>query len=150
MTEHQVSDHVAGKIRDARKQRGWSTDELGERCGLTGNVIENIEGGRRRSGDRTRDITVDELFAISLAVGLSPLQLLPGGPSPYGQQDLERESALGQAMQELAVERARLQELDMQLDLTIEKRRALSEARRAVEDRITKTSWLVEQLRERE
>jgi transcriptional regulator with XRE-family HTH domain len=150
MTEHQVSDHVAGKIRDARKQRGWSTDELAERCGLTGNVIENIEGGRRRGGERTRDITVDELFAISWALGAGPLELLPSGPRPYSSEDLARVRALEQAMQDLGVDHQRLHALDMELERAIEERRAVIEERRAIEDRIAKTTWLIEQLRESE
>jgi transcriptional regulator with XRE-family HTH domain len=150
MTEHQVSDHVAGKIRDARKQRGWSTDELAERCGLTGNIIENIEGGRRRGGERTRDITVDELCAISWAVGVGPLKLLPSGPRPYSPEDLERARALDQAMKDLDVDHSRLEALDMELGRVIEERRVVTEERRAVEDRIAKTTWLIEQLRESE
>jgi transcriptional regulator with XRE-family HTH domain len=150
MTEHQVSDHVASKIRDARKQSGWSTDELAERCGLTGNIIENIEGGRRRGGERTRDITVDELFAISWAIGGGPLKLLPSGPSPYSPDDLERARALERAMQDLGADHSRLQVLDMEMDRAIEERRTVIEERRAVEDRIAKTTWLIEQLRERE
>jgi transcriptional regulator with XRE-family HTH domain len=142
MTEHQVSDHVAGKIRDARKQRGWTTDELAERCGLTGNIIENIEGGRRRGGGRTRDVTLDELFAISEAFGVGPLKLLPSRPRPYGPEDQERERALEQAMQDLGAERSRLQTLETEM-------RRVQDEWRVVEDRIAKTEWLIEQLRER-
>lgn len=141
MTEHHVSEHVASKIRDARKQRGWSTDELAGRCGLTGNIIENIEGGRQRGGKRTRDVTVDELFAISEAFGVGPLKLLPSGP--YVVQELAREKALTRAMQELAAEHSRMQELDAEM-------RRVAEERRDIEDRIAKTTWLVEQLRERD
>lgn len=148
MTEHQVSDHVAGKIRDARKQHGWSTDELAERSGLTDNIVENIEGGRRRGGERTRDVTVDELLAISWAVGVGPLEFLPSGPRPYSPEDLERARALDRAMQDLGADRSRLQALDMEIERAIEERRAVIEERRAVEDRIAKTTWLIEQLRE--
>jgi transcriptional regulator with XRE-family HTH domain len=146
MTDHHVSDHVAGKIRDARKQGGWSTDELAERCGLTGNIIENIESGRRRGGERTRDVTVDELFAISEAFGIGPLKLLPSRPRSHGPEDLareKRERALNQAMHDLGAEHSRLQALEMQIE------QAAAE-RRAVEDRIAKTTWLIEQLRENE
>ncbi len=76
---HRASDTAAANIREARKRRGWNVAELADRCPgfLTENVIENIESGRRRDGERTRDITVDELLAIAEALGVRPAALLP-------------------------------------------------------------------------
>jgi hypothetical protein len=53
-------------------------------------------------------------------------------------------------MQDLGADRSRLQALDMELERAIEERRAVIEERRSVEDRIAKTTWLIEQLRESE
>lgn len=139
MTDHQVSEHVAEKIRDARRQRGWKTDDLAERCGLTGNIIENIESGRRdRDGRRRRDITVDELFAISEALNVGPLKLLPNRArldSP-GQ-----DTAINAALQDLARDRARLEDMTTRM-ATIE------EERKTLEDRVAKSEWLIEQLQQ--
>jgi transcriptional regulator with XRE-family HTH domain len=140
MTGSEISDHVAGKIREARKERGWNADELAARAGLTGNVIENIESGRRRDGKRTRDITVDELFAVAEALGVGPLKLLPRRrpvQSDLAQRDRERE--LRKAARELAEDRMRLDGLRANVA-------ALHEEQRQLEDRITKSEWLIEQL----
>ncbi len=78
-----VSDAVAENIREARKRRGWKPADLAARCAevgaefVTENVIENIESGRRKNGERRRDITIDELLAISCALGIPPAALFP-------------------------------------------------------------------------
>jgi transcriptional regulator with XRE-family HTH domain len=78
-----VSDVVADKIRELRKERHWRVTDLADRCKergadyLTANVIENIESGRRdQDGNRRRAITVDELYAFAEALGVPPLRLL--------------------------------------------------------------------------
>lgn len=78
---------VAGRVREARKRRGWQLADLAARCAelghpeLTENVIENIEGGRRDSnGRRRRAVTVDELRVLSDALGFSPADVLNGLP----------------------------------------------------------------------
>ena len=78
MTELRASDTVAAKIRSLRELLGWSRRELAERCGLSENVIENIESGRPDAGgDRRRDVTVDELMAIARGLDISPVRLMP-------------------------------------------------------------------------
>jgi transcriptional regulator with XRE-family HTH domain len=76
MTERTVSDLVAERVREARRARGWQIADLAARCAgmghpeLTENVIENIEHGRRdKTGRRRRNITIDELAVLSLALG---------------------------------------------------------------------------------
>ncbi len=76
-----VSDYVAAWVKEARKRRHWRPADLAEHCaGLTENSIENIEGGRRQAGRRTRFITVDELFELAAALECQPEQLLPHDP----------------------------------------------------------------------
>lgn len=80
-----VSDAVGANIRDFRKRRGWKPADLARRCSqlgggaeaITASVVENIEHGRRRDGERTRDITVDELVALAHALSVPPAALLP-------------------------------------------------------------------------
>lgn len=42
---------VADLMRDWRRRTGLNTAEAGERLGLSGRAIEDIEQGRRRAGD---------------------------------------------------------------------------------------------------
>lgn len=142
MTGHEVSDHVAEKIREARKKRGWNADELAERCGLTGNIIENIESGRRRNGERSRDVTVDELFAVSEALEIGPLKLLPTNRAVQRDLDpeMELEKELDRAVHGLAADRERLTHLR-------QSEAVLREELEQLQDRITKSEWLIEQLR---
>jgi transcriptional regulator with XRE-family HTH domain len=83
MTILRSSDHVAARIREVRHARGLSAGQLAERCEqlgapqLTASVINNIETGRRHSdGSRRRDVTVDELLALALALNAPPLYLI--------------------------------------------------------------------------
>jgi transcriptional regulator with XRE-family HTH domain len=79
-----VSDIVATRIRELRKSRGLKPADLAARCKaagaelLTENVIENIESGRRRDGERTRDITIDELLILAYALDVAPVHLMAG------------------------------------------------------------------------
>lgn len=77
------SDLVASQIQATRQKRDWSAKDLALRCAalgaghLTPAVIANIETGRRdASGRRRRDVTVDELLAIALALDIAPTDLL--------------------------------------------------------------------------
>jgi hypothetical protein len=106
MTDETVSDVVAGRVREARRARGWLTGDLAARCAelghpeLTENVIENIESGRRdRDGRRRRDVTVDELRAFADALGFSPADVLGGlPPGTIGNISADQLEQIGQAM----------------------------------------------------
>ncbi|MEU4823102.1 helix-turn-helix transcriptional regulator [Actinomadura sp. NPDC023710] len=85
MTELQSpSDAVGQRIKELRKKRGWSLDDLARVCAeksgadqLTGNVIENIEHGRKgKDGRRRRMVTVDELLVFADALDVAPIHLL--------------------------------------------------------------------------
>lgn len=85
-----ASDTVGERLRLLRKQRGLSVEEMADRCAaagapeLTANSLYTIENGRRKGGERTRRVTVDELIALAYALGVSPLALLvPSAPSAY-------------------------------------------------------------------
>ncbi len=80
---------VARNVRAARKRREWSGARLAEECAklgypqITAEVIGNIERGRRdEHGRRRRDVTVDELVALSEVLEIAPDELLAGPPSP--------------------------------------------------------------------
>jgi transcriptional regulator with XRE-family HTH domain len=82
MTVKTVSDVLAAQIRHWRKQRRLQVADLAARCRelgegqLTENVIENIESGRRAGGKRRRDVTVDELLTLAVALNVAPVHLL--------------------------------------------------------------------------
>jgi transcriptional regulator with XRE-family HTH domain len=77
MTEETMSDRAAREIRAFRARFGWSRADLAAYSGLSQNVIENIESGRRdEQGRRRRYITIDEAEAISDAFGISPFSLI--------------------------------------------------------------------------
>lgn len=61
-----------------RKRYGWRQVDLAKRAGLSRDALKGIESGGRR-------ITVDEMFAISAALGASPAHLV----APGGGADLE-------------------------------------------------------------
>ncbi len=83
------SDAVAGRIREARKRRGWTSAETAARCTARGYrmsaaVLANIESGRPDlNGARRRDITIDELFALAAALDVPPVALM-GLPEDHG------------------------------------------------------------------
>ena len=68
---------VARRVREVRNLRGWSAQELAERCAALGmasldrSTIASIEIGRRKR------IGVDELLLVlALALGVAPVHLL--------------------------------------------------------------------------
>lgn len=84
MTDQTVSDLVGARVRGLREQNKWTRDQLAARCAragaawLTSAAITNIELGRRdKDGNRRRDVTVDELVALSAAFSVPPKALLP-------------------------------------------------------------------------
>lgn len=90
-----VSDHAAARIRELRQFRNLTQEELAARCEemgagyLTRNVIVRIEQPRTDLGFR-RSITVDDLYLLADALGVSIHQLLPPAPSANFDPDLIR------------------------------------------------------------
>lgn len=65
------SDGLGDRLAKYRKLSGLSAQKLADRtgCGLTRGVIANIESGRKK------DITVDQLIALSSVLGIPPVAL---------------------------------------------------------------------------
>jgi transcriptional regulator with XRE-family HTH domain len=67
---------LAAMVRQARDRRGWSGEQLAERCAQAGmdsldrSTIANIENGRRRR------IGVDEWLVLAHVLNVAPLHLL--------------------------------------------------------------------------
>jgi len=84
MTKDTISDVVAGRLKDLRRRYGLSAAQLAEQCAaagvpeLTPAVIANIETGRRdqATGQRRRQVTVEELLALAIVLNVPPLALL--------------------------------------------------------------------------
>lgn len=86
------SDFVGQQVRELRRRRGLTAQQLAERCTAIGapemsaQTISNIETGRRdKDRRRRREITVDELFILAYALNTAPLSLLvddEGAPYP--------------------------------------------------------------------
>lgn len=78
-----VGDIVAQQIRRYRQDKGWSIRELSEACAkygatqLTQSSLANIERGRDASAQRKgREVSVDELAALAVVLGVPPMALL--------------------------------------------------------------------------
>ncbi|WP_371547974.1 helix-turn-helix domain-containing protein [Streptomyces sp. NBC_00554] len=77
------SDIAAERIREIRRKRGLTASQLAQRCAdigapeITTQSVSNIETGRRdKEGRRRRFVTVDELIALAVALGVAPVHLL--------------------------------------------------------------------------
>lgn len=64
-----LGDIVAHNIRSARAARGWSQEELADRCGLHRTYVGVIERGER-------NITLATLERIAIALGVEAITLL--------------------------------------------------------------------------
>jgi transcriptional regulator with XRE-family HTH domain len=84
-----LSDLVGSQLERLRKQRGLTRAEVADRCSwlgmpeITPAALSNIETGRKdETGRRRRDITVDELVVLAMALQTVPATLLaPVGSS---------------------------------------------------------------------
>lgn len=70
---------IGSRIRDLRKARGWTQEQLGERCKRSWNTIHRIETGQVSP-------RLDDMEAISEALETN-FQVILGAPGPAG--DLE-------------------------------------------------------------
>ncbi len=80
----EISETVGAAVHKHRKSRGLSIEQVSDNCvavgamTLTVNALYVIENGRRESetGRRRRLISVDELLALAVALGVHPVDLL--------------------------------------------------------------------------
>lgn len=63
------------RIREGRKRKKFSQDELAASCGLTRTSIANIEAGRQR-------LAAHRLCEIAIALDTEPGELLPQPSAP--------------------------------------------------------------------
>jgi transcriptional regulator with XRE-family HTH domain len=63
---------VARRIKEARKRRGWTQQQLADRLGVQRPTITKIEQG----GDRAKNFSVFDLLAFASALGVAPVHLL--------------------------------------------------------------------------
>lgn len=80
---------VGARIRQIRKTKGWSQDELAKKCGITMNFIGHIERG-------TRKMSLDTFASLCRELGIDADALLWGITKPsetatqiWGQPDKE-------------------------------------------------------------
>ena len=65
-----ILEQFGSRVRDLRKQRGWSQEALAAECGLDRTYVSGIERGKRNVSlqnilllAETLDVTIAELFA---------------------------------------------------------------------------------------
>ena len=63
---------IGARIREIRKVKGWSQDELAKRCGISLNFLGNIERG-------TRKMSMDTFVNLCRALETDADMLLWGG-----------------------------------------------------------------------
>jgi transcriptional regulator with XRE-family HTH domain len=66
---------VARRVREARQSRGWTQAELAKRLKEVGYPMTRETLTKLESG-RTRDIKINDTFALALVLGVSPAHLL--------------------------------------------------------------------------
>lgn len=65
----QLRSVLARNVRQARREREWSQEQLAERAGLSSVYVSQIESGLKAC-------SIDVIEALSLAFGLSAMELL--------------------------------------------------------------------------
>jgi len=70
---------IGRRVREARKQRGWSQEGLARRCGVSRVWLGNLERGKPSV---EADLVLRTLGVLGLALDLQPLP-----PDPFGELD---------------------------------------------------------------
>jgi transcriptional regulator with XRE-family HTH domain len=90
MTDARGASDLAGeRVKEIRRRRGWTTAQLAAKLAeagagqLTDAALANIETGRRRNGQRRRDVTIDEILALAYVLNVPPVLLF----TPVGTED---------------------------------------------------------------
>jgi transcriptional regulator with XRE-family HTH domain len=72
---HPYYKRLGARLKAARKAKGWTQQELAERCGLTSAFLSYLENGSR-SG------SLDSILKLAEALSLEPETLLAGKLGP--------------------------------------------------------------------
>src|SRR5205085_1594945 len=64
-------------LRDIRKRRGWSQQQLAERVTRLGHPMHRVTLAKIESGgERSESVRLDEVIALSYVLGVSPLHMI--------------------------------------------------------------------------
>jgi transcriptional regulator with XRE-family HTH domain len=66
---------VGSNVRRFRLKKGWTQEQLADRCGISQQYISGLESGRRNP-------TVVTLFELAQALGVRPVDLLNEDAAP--------------------------------------------------------------------
>jgi transcriptional regulator with XRE-family HTH domain len=92
---------IGGRIRDFRKERGWTQAELGRRAGIEADVVSKHERGRMGVGG-------DSLLAYAKAFGVTAEQLASGAESTKATRPVRLHAVPPEPEQSIPVQLARL------------------------------------------
>lgn len=67
---------VARRVREARTSRGWTQKELAEEKLAEVGYPKTRETLTKLESGRNRDVSIDDVFALAAALGVSPVHLL--------------------------------------------------------------------------
>lgn len=70
--EHLVESTARSRLRSLRASRGWTIDELSQRCHLSSSTISRLETGQRR-------LALDHLVTLARALETPVDEILAGG-----------------------------------------------------------------------
>jgi transcriptional regulator with XRE-family HTH domain len=82
-----VRRFLGSRVRTLRVERGWSQEALGERAGLSGKFIGEVERGEK-------SISVDSLYRVSVAFRVPLRELVDIPASEAGSAEYDRVLAL--------------------------------------------------------
>lgn len=66
--------HVGTRLRSARRDRGWTLDDLAERAGMSASTLSRLESGKRQA-------SLELLLPLTRQLGIRIDDLLPASPA---------------------------------------------------------------------
>ena len=94
-------ERMREQIRDARRARGWSQEELGRRIGVAKSTVANWESGRR---EPDWNMIAQLLRLLGLDAGEEPDRPPPDAPNPAPSSDITQAlNRMAEALQTFAV-----------------------------------------------
>lgn len=71
-------DAIARGIRDARRRRGWTQQDLADRLAEVGYPLDRSTLAKLEATKKARGISVNDAIAIAAALGIAPVHLFTG------------------------------------------------------------------------